>query len=153
MRNCHQSSHFIIKKVFPGLGPILTTGLTFWLTVTNFFFANKPSYKKYKSAKHRVIVSFFRRQRLIKGKRPQICAPLIWIGLSELDNSYAWWCFEMLWDALIRMVMLWEFFLCTYHCSNWYCEHRVCTWLVKKNKSGTANLWIMYFFAGLFKYV
>ena len=109
MRNYHQSSHFIINKVFPGLGPILTTGLTFWLTVTNFFFANKPSYKKYKSAKHRVIVSFFRRQRLVKGKRPQICATLIWIGLSELDNSYA---LVMLWDALRCFEMLWYAWWC-----------------------------------------
>ena len=29
MRSYHHSSHFTITEVFPGLGPILTTGVTY----------------------------------------------------------------------------------------------------------------------------
>ena len=33
MRSYHHSSHLTITEVFPGLGPILTTGVTYRLTV------------------------------------------------------------------------------------------------------------------------
>ena len=32
MRNWHRNRHFTVTGVFPGLGPILTAGLKYWLT-------------------------------------------------------------------------------------------------------------------------
>ena len=47
----------------------------------------------YKSVKHGVIGSLFRRQQLIKDRGAQICTPPMKIGLNEFDSSYArLWC-------------------------------------------------------------
>ena len=95
-------------------------------------YAYKLSYKKYKSVKHRVIGSLFRRQQLIKDRGKQICTPHIGIGLHEFDNSYAHYSVSS--------------FFCNYYCSKWYQKHRIHNWLVEWNKFGTANFWVRYFF-------
>ena len=48
MKNEQHNSHFTITKVFPGLGPILATGLKYWLNVTfsKQTFAYKLSFEK-----------------------------------------------------------------------------------------------------------
>ena len=134
MRNHHQSSHFAITEVFLFLRPIWRQALNFDLR-SNFSkipFACKLSYKKCKSVKHRVISSFFKRQQLIKDSGAQIYPPLIWTGLSELDNSYAQlWCENSL--------------FCNYFFSKWYQKQRICNWLFKENKFAAAFFWVRYF--------
>ena len=69
MRNQHQSSHFTIRVVFPGLGLILTTGpklLTYHQIFPNFIFACKLSHKVYKLVKHRVIGFLFQKPAVYK---------------------------------------------------------------------------------------
>ena len=95
-------------------------------------FVYKLSYKKFKSVKHRVIGSLFRGQQLIKKQAREDLHTLIWIKLNEFDNSY----------TQLRC----EFFLCNYYCSKWCHKHRICNWLVRKNKFRAATFWVTYFF-------
>ena len=69
------------------------------LQYTAILFICNLSYKKSKSVKYRVIGSLVRRHQLVKDRDAQTCTPSIWIGLTELDNSYARvWCeFFLLW--------------------------------------------------------
>lgn len=74
MGNQHQSSHLSFNKIFHGLGPILTTRLKYWLCVKFlqiFLLANCPM------------------KITVKQSVQQICAPLIWKWLSDLQK-YSW---------------------------------------------------------------
>ena len=73
MKNEQHNSHFTITKVFPGLGPILVTGLKYWLNVS-------------------FLQIVFWKEQSVKQSVKQICTPPIWIRLSDFESSYAEWC-------------------------------------------------------------
>ena len=35
-------------------------------------------------------------------------------------------------------------FFCNNYCSKWYQKYRICNWLVKENRFGTATFWVRY---------
>ena len=76
------------------------------------FFANKLSYENKSKGSTEYLVRFKEITAYTKGvcKSAEGCP--IWIGLSELDNSYARWCCE-------------SSFFCIYRSSEWYQKHRV----------------------------
>ena len=87
MKNEHHISHFTITEVFPGLGPILTTGLKYWPVIKFlqiFFCLQTVLLKKKKKTVSQAVI------------QADLCTPM-WIGLRDFDISYA--------------VMLCEFFL------------------------------------------
>ena len=108
LKTSYSSLQYILLKMtinVPLKWKISTRAVTlfwdpFWRQVRNIdlpsnlfkiFFAYKLCYKKFKSVKHRVIRSFFRRHQIIRDRGIPTCTPPIWIGLNECDNSYARW--------------------------------------------------------------